>query len=96
MKNIRYLQNNDSSINNTFLKYLIIVALEKGSFGQKSYRSIEEGFDVGKIAEAHGGSGHPGAASVNITEKQKEYALILRRNSNRESLNYLANCNYEE
>ena len=78
------------------LKYLIIVALEKGAFGQKSYRSIDEGFDVGKIAEAHGGSGHPGAASVNITEKQKEYALILRKNSKRESLNYLVTCSYDE
>ena len=78
------------------LKYLIIVALDKGSFGQKSYRSIEEGFDVGKIAEAHGGSGHPAAAGVNITEKQKEYALILRRKSKRESLNYLVNCSYDE
>ena len=78
------------------LKYLIIVALDKGSFGQKSYRSIEEGFDVGKIAEAHGGSGHPAAAGVNITEKQKEYALVLRKNSNRESLAYLVNSNYNE
>ena len=78
------------------LKYLIIVALDKGSFGQKSYRSIDEGFDVGKIAEAHGGSGHPAAAGVNITEKQKEYALVLRKNSNRESLYYLVNSNYNE
>ena len=78
------------------LKYLIIVALDKGSFGQKSYRSIAEGFDVGKIAEAHGGSGHSGAAGVNITEKQKEYALVLRKNSNRESLAYLVDSNYNE
>lgn len=51
---------------------------------------------LGKIAEAHGGSGHPAAAGVNITEKQKEYALVLRKNSNRESLAYLVNSNYNE
>ena len=78
------------------LKYLIIVALEQGAFGQKSYRSIEEGFDVGKIAEAHGGNGHPSAASVNITEEQKKYALTLKNKSNRESLEYLINSSYKE
>lgn len=76
------------------LKYLVLIALEKGAFGQKSYRSIASGFDVSKIAEAHGGGGHPEAASVNITEEQKENALILRRKSNRDSIKYLIDSNY--
>ena len=78
------------------LKYLVIIALEKGQFGQKSYRSIEEDFDVGKIAESHGGNGHPAAASVNITKEQKEHALILRKTNKRESLEYLVNSSYRE
>ena len=74
------------------LKYLVIIALEKGLFGQKSYRAIEDGFDVGSIAESHGGGGHEAAASVNITEEQKVYALTLKK---RPSLDYLVNSNYK-
>ena len=29
-------------------------------FGQKSYRSIDESFDVNEVAVKHGGGGHPG------------------------------------
>ncbi len=71
------------------LKYLIVVALEKGEFGQKSYRSIEENFDVGKIARIHGGGGHVGAAAVNITEMQRNHALSLMKINKRDSLKYL-------
>jgi hypothetical protein len=78
------------------LKYLIIIALEKGNYGQKSYRSIEESFDVGRIAEEHGGGGHPSAASVNITKEQKEYALTLKNNNKRASLEFLVNSSYKE
>ena len=74
------------------LKYLVLIALEKGPFGQKSYRSIAVKFDVSEIAEIHGGGGHVEAASVNITEKQKEKALILRKKSNRDSIIYLTEC----
>ena len=81
-------------INSNDLKYLIIIALEKGTFGQKSYRAITTGFDVGKIAEAHGGNGHPAAASVNITKNQKEKALILRKINPRESIKHLVESNY--
>ena len=77
------------------LKYLIIVALEKGEFGQKSYRSIEENFDVGTIAKSHGGSGHTGAAAVNITKEQRNHALLLKKTNNRDSLKYLVNSNYD-
>ena len=78
------------------LKYLVIIALEKGAYGQKSYRSIANDFDVCKIAEAHGGNGHPAAASVNITEEQKEKSLILRKTSKRESIKYLLESNYSQ
>ena len=77
------------------LQYLIIIALEKGAFGQKSYRAIQKDFDVGKIAEAHGGNGHPAAASVNITKEQKEKCLVLRKTSPRESIRYLVESNYQ-
>lgn len=73
------------------IEYLIIVAMDKGEFGQKSYRSIDESFDVNEIAMNHGGGGHQGAASVNITKDQKEKSLIL---SKRESLKYLAESRY--
>lgn len=73
------------------IKYFIVVAMDKGEFGQKSYRSIEEAFDVNVIAMNHGGGGHPGAASVNITKDQKEKSLVL---SKRKSLKYLADSKY--
>ena len=83
-------------INSNDLKYLVIIALEKGAFGQKSYRSIVADFDVGKIAEAHGGNGHPAAASVNITKEQKEKCLVLRKTNPRDSIRYLVESSYSE
>lgn len=65
--------------------------MNNGEFGQKSYRSIDEGFDVNEIAMLHGGGGHLEAASVNITEEQKSKALVL---SKKEGLKYLADSNY--
>ncbi len=65
----------------------------KIDFGSDSF--IYERFDVGIIAKNHSGNGHAPAASVNITEEQKEYALKLRKRSNRESLEYLVNCSYK-
>lgn len=59
---------------------MVLIALEKGAFGQKSYRAIANGFDVGKIAEAHGGNGHPAAASVNITKEQKKICTYIKKN----------------
>ena len=84
------------SLNESELKYLVLIALEKGAFGQKSYRSVEKGFDVGKIAEIHGGTGHSYAASVNITEEQKEKSLVLRKISDRDSLEYLIGSKFTE
>ncbi len=83
-------------LNESELKYLVIIALEKGAYGQKSYRAIDKNFDVGRIAEIHGGNGHPSAASVNITEEQKEKSLILRRTNQRESIKYLVESNYSQ
>lgn len=73
------------------IQYLIIVALDKGEFGQKSYRSIDENFDVNEVAMIHGGGGHKGASAVNITKEQKETALTLPK---KEALKYLANSKY--
>ena len=83
----------DLNIDN--LKYVVIIAIDKGKSGQKSYRAIEEGFDVSSVAEAHGGNGHPAASSVLITPEQKEQALILRKKNNRDSLEYLMWSSYE-
>jgi len=75
------------------IKYLIIVAMNKGEFGQKSYRSIDENFDVNEVAVMHGGGGHPRAAAVNITEEQK---LKISSLTKREALKYLADSSYVE
>lgn len=73
------------------IKYFILVAMNKGEYGQKSYRSIDESFDVNEVAMFHGGGGHPKAASVNITEEQKVKALVLTK---KEGLKYLADSKY--
>ncbi len=74
------------------IKYLIIAAIDKGEFGQKSYRSIEDFFDVNTVAMKHGGGGHPGASAVNITKEQKEKAMAL---SKKDGLKYLSECIYK-
>lgn len=73
------------------IKYFISVSMNKGEFGQKSYRSIEENFDVNEVAMLHGGGGHKNAAAVNITEEQKEKVLVLTK---KEGLRYLADSKY--
>ena len=71
------------------IKYIIIVAMDKGENGQKSYRLIEDGFDVNEIAKLHGGGGHIAAAAVPISSDQKSKALSLPK---KEALDYLAKC----
>ena len=83
-----YIQNNGNKEN---IKYFIVMAMNKGQFGQKSYRSIDKDFDVNEVAVLHGGGGHKGAASVNITEEQKAKVLTL---SKKDGLKYLANCKF--
>lgn len=73
------------------ISYIIIIDMEKGEFGQKSYRSIVEGFDVNSIASSHGGGGHKEAAGVNIMEEQKRMSLTLQR---RDKINYLCSCHF--
>lgn len=73
------------------IKYIIIIALEKGIAGQKSYRSIEPDFDVNEIASLRGGGGHKLAASTNITTNQKAKSLTLEK---RESLEYLSKSSF--
>lgn len=77
--------------NSNQISYLIVVAMDKGKFGQKSYRSIIESFDVNEIATFYGGGGHPSAASVSITQEQKNMALTLKK---KEGLKYLSECSY--
>lgn len=73
------------------IKYIIVVAMDKGLNGQKSYRTIGTGTDVNEIAVAHGGGGHPEAACVVITEEQKEHAKTLTK---KDALTYLVNSKY--
>lgn len=73
-------------------KYVIIVALDKDKYGQKSYRAVDESMDLNKIAMKHGGGGHKGAAAVGITKEQREHALKL---SKRDGLKYLAESCYK-
>ena len=73
------------------IQYLIVVAMNKGEYGQKSYRSIDEDFDVNEVAMRHGGGGHKGASAVNITKEQKEKSRSLPK---KEALKYLADSRY--
>ena len=82
-----YVRNNKKDV-----KYFIVVALDKESYGQKSYRSIEKDFDVNVIAMKHNGGGHPSAASVPITKEQKEEFLKMPK---KEGLEYLVNSSYK-
>ena len=78
------------------IKYLIIVALDKGDYGQKSYRRIDNNFDVSKIAETHGGGGHASASAVNITKEQSKHVLVLRKKNIRKALEYIINSSYSK
>ena len=73
------------------IKYVIIVAMDKGEFGQKSYRRISEEIDCNKIAMLHGGGGHVGSAAVSITEEQNNKVKKLEK---KEALEYIANSSY--
>lgn len=74
------------------IKYLVTIDLDKGEYGQKSYRNVDETFDVSEIAKLHGGGGHMAASGVNITSEQKEYASTLDK---KEALKYLVDASYE-
>lgn len=78
---------NDGNIND--ISYMIVVALDKGDFGQKSYRKVKDDFDVNEVAKKYGGGGHPGAAGVYITKEQNEKSSTM---SKKEALRYLSTC----
>ena len=72
-------------------KYAVIVSLNKGDYGQKSYRSIDININVNDICKKYGGGGHPGAAAVLITKNQRE---IINGLNLKEGLKYIVNCGY--
>lgn len=74
------------------IKYILIIALDKGEYGQKSYRRVDENIDVNKIAMRHGGGGHPGAAAVGITKEQRQAFDLMPLN---EGLSFLEQAKYE-
>lgn len=80
------------SSNPNNIKYILIIALDKGEFGQKSYRRVSEDIDVNVIAMEHGGGGHPGAAAVGITKEQREMFATMPL---KEGLIYLSEAKYE-
>ena len=81
-----------SNNNPNNIKYIIIVAMEKGKYGQKSYRSVVDDFNVNNVAMKHGGGGHPKAAAVNITQEQNEK---IKNMSKKEALEFIANASYK-
>lgn len=73
------------------IKYVIVVAMDKGEFGQKSYRRIDDDIDCNRLAMLHGGGGHVGSAAVCITEAQNKEIKKLQKNK---ALEYIANSSY--
>lgn len=74
-------------------KYVVIVALDNGKYGQKSYRSIDPSIDVNEICIKYNGGGHPGAAAVLINKTQREEINNLKKE---DALKYIVTCSYEE
>ncbi len=73
--------------------YLVLVSLDKGPYGRKSYRALDENVDVGEIARCHGGGGHVDAAGVGITAEQR--AAICEMDDSF-ALEYLVNSCYKD
>ncbi len=73
------------------IKYVVIVALDKGEYGQKSYRKIDDDIDCNKIAMLYGGGGHVGSAAVPITEEQNVKLKTLKK---KDALEYISNSSY--
>ncbi len=85
-----FISNHGNSHN---VKYIIIVAYDKGEYGQKSYRRVDTNFNVNDVAQAHGGGGHPGSAAVGITKEQRDSALSM---SKTDAAKYLADAIYRK
>ena len=76
------------------IKYFIVIDLDNLPLSKKSYRNVDESFDVSKVAIAHGGAGHKGASGVPISLEQKQEALKLLSENKIEGLKYLVNSKY--
>ena len=74
------------------IKYVVIVALDKGEYGQKSYRRIDDNVDCNRIAMLHGGGGHVGSAAVSINEIQNKK---IKKMEKKKALEFIANSSYE-
>lgn len=74
------------------IKYVVIVALDKGEYGQKSYRRIDDNVDCNRIAMLHGGGGHVGSAAVSINESQNKK---IKKMEKKKALDFIANSSYE-
>lgn len=85
-----YISNHGNPHN---IKYLIVVAYDKGDYGQKSYRRVDPNFDVNHVAQAHGGGGHPGSAAVGITKEQREKVLLMNKS---EAAKYIVDAIYSD
>lgn len=79
--------------NKNDISYMVVVALDKGEYGQRSYRKVKDDFDVNKVAMRYGGGGHPGAAGAYITKEQRDKALNMDEES---GLKYLSTCIYKK
>ena len=66
--------------------------LDKGEYGQKSYRRIDDNVDCNRIAMLHGGGGHVGSAAVSINESQNKK---IKKMEKKKALDFIANSSYE-
>lgn len=78
------------------IKYIILIDLDKEPMPQKSYRSIDEDFDVSLVAKRHGGGGHFAAAGAIINSEDKNEAEKLLKKNKREALKYLVGTKYNK
>ena len=76
------------------IKYFILIDLDKEPLPQRSYRSIDEDFDVCEVAKRHGGGGHKGASGALISLDDKNKALDILSKNKIEGLKYLINIKY--
>ncbi len=75
------------------VQYVVIVALDKGDYGQKSYRRIDDSIDCNKIAMQYGGGGHDSSAAVSITKEQN---IKIKTMNRKDALEYIANSSYRK
>ena len=79
--------------NKNNIKYIVIVAMDKGDYGQKSYRRIDDSIDCNIITSQYNGGGHPAGGAVVITKNQNEQ---MKKMQKKEALKYIINSAYEK